>query len=105
VHVLDALQPPVNARQRARVDEPLPQGLVQDFTDERALAGSGRAGHRDQFSERNRQDRGENRAVRLDLPDEIVERALECLLDRALVHAAILQFELVNCGVGEFDTS
>ena len=40
VHMLDALQAVVLSRQCARVNQPLPKRLVEDFIDQRALASS-----------------------------------------------------------------
>ena len=54
VHVLDAVDAVVIAGQRARVDESLPERLVQNVRDERALARAGRARDRDHLPERNR---------------------------------------------------
>src|SRR5207248_1995653 len=37
---------------RARIYEPLPQSLVEDLIDQRALAGSGSAGNRNELAQR-----------------------------------------------------
>src|SRR6185295_5051140 len=52
VHLLEAVDPVVIPRQRPRVDEALPQRLVEDVGDERALARARRAGDRDELAER-----------------------------------------------------
>ena len=52
VHVLEAVDAVVLAGQRARVHQPLPERLVEDLVDQRALARTRRAGDRDQLAER-----------------------------------------------------
>ena len=52
--VLDAVQPVVVARQRPRIDQSLPQRLVEDLRRERALTRARGAGDGDEHAEWNR---------------------------------------------------
>ena len=58
LHVLHAIYAVMRTRQRARIDQLLPERLVENVADERALAGTGRARNRHEGAERKRDVHG-----------------------------------------------
>src|SRR5262249_22540604 len=94
--VLAPVHPIVLARQRPRVHQPLPQGLVQDFFDECALARPGRPGDRHHHAERD----GHFTALRLFSLAPRITRALPLPFRRTL-GVGIDRLPARNCPVGD----